>query len=166
MYYIYTVTHVSVDIEFRERKMADLIHSVLPMPRREIAYIHPDESIKKCIDLMTTLDIGALVVVDKNKQLLGIVSERDIIRTCLHQCVNLETGKVADVVYKNVTILSPNDVVEKAMQVMTNTKRRHVLIRDENGEFIAILSIGDLLYHILEDKSRIIEHLENYIHSY
>ncbi|MDR3503783.1 MAG: CBS domain-containing protein [Legionella sp.] len=147
--------------------MADLIHSVLPMPRREIAYIHPGESIRKCVDLMNSLDIGALVVVDDEKKLVGIVSERDIVRSCLHKCVNLDTGKVADVVYKNVTILSPNDVVEKAMQAMTTTKRRHILIReDEQKDFIAILSIGDLLYHILEDKSRIIEHLENYIHTY
>lgn len=146
--------------------MADLIHSVLPMPRREIIFIHPEDTIRKCIDLMTELDIGALVVVDKHNQLIGIVSERDIIRSCLHQCVNLETGKVSEVVYTEVTILSPNDVVEKAMQAMTSTKRRHILIRDEKGAFVAILSIGDLLYHILEDKSRIIEHLENYIHTY
>ena len=146
--------------------MADLIHNVLPMPRREIVYIHPDESIRKCIDLMNELDIGALVVVDKHKKLIGIVSERDIVRSCLHKCVNMETGKVADVVYKDVTILDSNDVVEKAMQAMTTTKRRHVLIRDDNKEFIAILSIGDLLYHLLDANARTIEHLENYIQTY
>ncbi|HAU2046321.1 TPA: CBS domain-containing protein, partial [Legionella pneumophila] len=78
--------------------------------------------------------------------------------------LSLETAKVSDVVYNNVTILSPHDSVEKAMQVITETKRRHVLIQEE-GELLAILSIGDLLYHVLEDKLRVIEHLENYIHS-
>lgn len=146
--------------------MADLIHNALPTPRRNIVYIHPDDSVKKSIDMMTEYDIGALVVVDNDNQLVGIVSERDIVRSCLHQCINLETGRVSDVVHKNVTILSPNDVVEKAMQAMTATKRRHVLIRDENNEFVAILSIGDLLYHLLEDKARVIEQLENYIHTY
>ncbi len=146
--------------------MADLIHNALPTPRRNIVYIHPEDSVKKSIDMMTEYDIGALVVVDNDNQLVGIVSERDIVRSCLHQCINLETGRVSDVVHKNVTILSPNDVVEKAMQAMTATKRRHVLIRDENNEFVAILSIGDLLYHLLEDKARVIEQLENYIHTY
>lgn len=146
--------------------MADLIHSVLPVPPREIVYIHPEDSIRRCVDLMNDLNIGALVVVDKEKRLIGIVSERDIVRSCLHKCVNMESGKVGDVVFKNVTVLNSNDVVEKAMQAMTTTKRRHVLIRNEQDEFIAIISIGDLLYHLLEDKSRIIEHLENYIHSY
>lgn len=146
--------------------MADLIHNVLPMPRRKIIFIHPDDSVKKSIDMMTHFDIGALVVVDNSNNLIGIVSERDIVQTCLHQCVNLETAKVSDVVHKEVTILSPNDPVEKAMQAMTETKRRHVLICDENNDFIAILSIGDLLYHLLEDKTRVIEQLENYIHTY
>lgn len=146
--------------------MADLIHNALPNPRRKIIFIHPEDSIKKSIDMMTEYDIGALVVVDNDNQLVGIVSERDIVRSCLHKCINMNTGKVADVVYKDITILSPNDAIEKAMQAITATKRRHVLIRDENNEFVAILSIGDLLYHILEDKSRVIEHLENYIHTY
>jgi CBS domain-containing protein len=149
-----------------EDEMADLIHSVLPMPKRKIMYIHPEDSVKKCINLMTELDIGALVVVDNDNQLVGIVGERDIVRSCLHKCVNLETAKVSDVVHKEVTILSPHDPVEKAMLAMTDTKRRHILIRDENNELIAIISIGDLLYHLLEDKSRVIEQLENYIHTY
>ncbi|KTD05405.1 CBS domain-containing protein [Fluoribacter gormanii] len=146
--------------------MADLIHNALPVPKRKIIFIHPEDSVRKSIDMMTEYDIGALVVVDNDNQLVGILSERDIVRSCLHKCINLDTGKVADVVHRDVTILSTNDVVEKAMQAMTATKRRHVLIRDENNEFVAILSIGDLLYHILEDKTRVIEQLENYIHTY
>lgn len=142
--------------------MAHLIYSVLPMPPRKIEYVRPDDSIKKCIDLMAELDIGALVVVDDDNNLIGIVSERDIVRSCLHKCINLETSKAADVVYTQVTILSPHDVVEKAMQAITQTKRRHILIQ-ENGELLAILSIGDLLFHLLDDKARVIEHLENYI---
>ncbi|MBL7480049.1 CBS domain-containing protein [Legionella bononiensis] len=144
--------------------MAHLIYSVLPMPPRKIVYIHPNESVKKCIDLMVDMDIGAVVVVDSENKLIGIVSERDIVRSCLHQCVDLNAGKVSDVVFTKVSILSPHDTVEKAMQVITQTKRRHLLIR-ENDEFLAILSIGDLLLHLLDDKARVIEHLEHYIHN-
>jgi CBS domain-containing protein len=142
--------------------MADLIHNVLPMPPRPIIYVMPDDSIKKCIDLMTELDIGAVVCLDDKNKLIGIVSERDIVRTCLHECIDLNTAKVLDVVYKKITILSPHDSVEDAMQAITDTKRRHILIR-ENHEFLAILSIGDLLFHILDGKARVIEHLEQYI---
>lgn len=146
-----------------ESEMAHLIYSLLPMPPRKIVYIHPHESVKRCIDLMVDHDIGAVVVVDENNQLVGIVSERDIVRSCLHRCVDLNTGRVSEIVYSNVSILSPHDTVEKAMQIITQTKRRHLLIR-ENEEFLAILSIGDLLLHLLDDKARVIEHLEQYIH--
>lgn len=145
--------------------MTELIHSVLPQPPRPIVYIHLEDSIRKCIDLMSDLDIGALVVVDNNKKLVGIVSERDIVRSCLHPGVSIEKGRVADVVFKEVTILSPHDAVERAMQAMTKTKRRHVLVRDEHQNFIAIISIGDLLFYLLDNKEKIIEHLENYIHT-
>lgn len=147
-----------------EFEMAHLIHSVLPNPPRKIVYIHPDDTVKKSIDLMNDLDIGALVVVDTENKLVGIVSERDIVRSCLHQCLDLNSAKVSEVVFTQVTILSPHDTVERAMQAITETKRRHILIC-ENGEFLAILSIGDLLYHLLDDKARVIEHLEHYIAS-
>ena len=52
--------------------------------------------------------------------------------------------------------------VDTALELVIQTKRRHVLIED-NGELIAVVSIGDLLYHILESKSRVIEQLEHYI---
>ncbi|KGP63669.1 hypothetical protein EP47_03350 [Legionella norrlandica] len=144
--------------------MAHLIHSVLPIPPRKIVFIHPEDSVRKCINLMVENDIGALVVADSDANLIGIVSERDILRSCFYKSIDLETAKALDVVYTKVTILSPHDAVEKAMQAITETKRRHVLIQ-ENGELLAILSIGDLLYHLLEDKMRVIEHLENYIHT-
>lgn len=144
--------------------MAHLIHSVLPMPPRKVVYINSNDTVKKCIDIMVELNIGALVVVDEDKKIKGIVSERDVVRSCFHKGLNPQTAKALDVVYPEVTILSSHDVVEKAMQAMTDTKRRHVLI-EENGEIIAILSIGDLLYYLLEDKAKVIEQLENYIHS-
>ena len=147
-----------------EIEMAHLIHSVLPMPPRKIIFIKPDDTVKKCIDVMAESNIGALVVLDNDDKLIGIVSERDILFSCLHKGFDIKTATAADVVYTKVTVLSPHDVVEKAMQAMTDTKRRHILIR-EKDEFIAILSIGDLLYHLLEDRAKTIEHLENYIHT-
>lgn len=143
--------------------MAHLIHSVLPRPPRKIACIQPKDTLKKCMDMMNHHNIGALVVLDDSDQLVGIISERDIL-ACLHKGGDIKTAKVSDAVFTNITILSPNDLVEKAMKAMTETRRRHILIRDQ-GELIAILSIGDLLYHLLEDNAREIEHLEHYIHS-
>ncbi|MFA5960618.1 MAG: CBS domain-containing protein [Tatlockia sp.] len=144
--------------------MANLIYSALPHPRRSIVFIPPDLSVADCINRLIEKNIGALVVQDK-ESILGIVSERDIIKACLYEGHDLHSTKARDVVYKEVSVLDLFDTVEKAMETITQTKRRHVLIT-EKGDLVAILSIGDLLYYLLEDKTRVIEQLENYIHTY
>lgn len=144
--------------------MAHLIHSVLPKPARKIVCVKADDTIKRCIDIMAEKNIGALVVVDQSEKLVGIVSERDIIHSCLHKGLDISTAKASDIVFTDITFLTPHDKVETAMQAMTETKRRHILIC-EQGKFVAILSIGDLLFHLLDDKARVIEHLEQYIHT-
>ncbi|KTC81450.1 CBS domain-containing protein [Legionella brunensis] len=145
--------------------MAHLIFSALPQPRRPISFIKSDVTVKECVKVMTDQDIGALVVRDDEKNLVGIVSERDVIRACLNRGLDPHTATAAQVAYAEVSVLDLFDPVEKAMEVITQTKRRHVLI-EERGELVAILSIGDLLFHLLEDKTRVIEQLENYIHTY
>jgi CBS domain-containing protein len=144
--------------------MASLIHSALPNPRRPIVFIEPTLSVKACVSLMTLQNIGALVVQKEDKSLLGMVTERDIVRECVHLGLDPNRATAADIAYKDVSILDVNDPVEMAMETITKTKRRHLLV-NENGELAAILSIGDVLFYILEDKSRVIEHLEKYIQS-
>ena len=144
--------------------MTNLIYSALPSPRRAIVFIEPNLSVKACVALMSTKNIGALVICGEDKSLLGMVTEREVVRNCVHRGLDPNKTTALDIAYADISILDANDPVEKAMETITNTKRRHVLIH-EDGELTAILSIGDLLFYLLEDKSRLIEHLEKYIHS-
>lgn len=143
--------------------MANLIHSIISQQKRPVVYTHPDVSVAQCVEVMVQDNIGALVVTD-DINILGILSERDVIRSLVHQGLSAETTKASDVMCAEMTLLKPSDTVEKAMEAITYTKRRHILIAEE-GNIIAIVSIGDLLFSILEDKNREIEHLQNYIHS-
>lgn len=143
--------------------MTQLIFSALPRPRRPITYIPPDLKVKDCIQLMSDKDIGALVIKEDDR-VTGMISERDIVRGCLQLSKKLDDIVAKDIAFTEISILNSNDPIEKAMQTITQTKRRHILI-EENNNLIAILSIGDLLVHLLEDKSRTIQHLENYIHN-
>lgn len=142
--------------------MSNLIYSILPNPPREIVRVHPDISIEQCVDIMIKDNIGALVVTDDDN-LLGIVSERDVIRALAQDRANVLASKASDILCAAVAVLKPSDTVETAMAIMTETKRRHVLIA-EKGKLIAILSIGDVLVSILGRNARTIEQLEHYIH--
>ena len=141
--------------------MSHLLHNILHTSRQKLETVSPDTTIAECIDIIKKKDIGALVVMD-NDDLLGILSERDIIRSAFHLGVNFDQMQAADVVFKAVSVLNEHDSVEKAMQVITETKRRHLLIK-ENGKYVAIISMGDLLFHLLDDDMRVIQHLEKYI---
>lgn len=141
--------------------MATLIHSALPRERRPITYIKPHISVAKCVEIMVDQDIGALVVHD-GKAVQGLVSERDIVRACLYAGLNPEDAQAIDITCKEVSFLNVNDPLEKAMEVIIKTRRRHVLIVDE-GALVAILSIGDVLFYLLEDRANVIEQLKNYI---
>ena len=144
--------------------MANLIYSILPEPRRPIVYIHPDVSVAQCVAIMVHDNIGALVVTD-DENILGIVSERDVVRSLVHKGLSPASTTVSDILHADIAVLSTSETVERAMEEITYTKRRYLLVA-EDGQIIALLSIGDLLFHLLEDKTRVIEQLENYIHTY
>lgn len=143
--------------------MTNLISSILPKPPRSLHYISADLSVEESIKLMVEKDIGALVV-QGNNQIIGILSERDIVRACLKKNLPLQTTSAGEICYRSFIALSSDEPIEKAMKMITSTKRRHLLVID-NDQVIDILSIGDLLFNVLEEKSRTIEHLENYIHT-
>ena len=150
--------------------MSKLLFDILPKEKRELIFVYPDVKVSQCCELMSQHDIGALLVIDElnvigEMNLVGIVSERDIVRRCL--CTGLDSRKTVarDIAFADVTILTLHDTIETAMKAMTETRRRHILIKDKD-EIMSILSIGDILYHLLEDKAHVIEQLENYIHTY
>jgi CBS domain-containing protein len=144
--------------------MANTIYSALHQPRRPIVYIEPTLSVKACVALMAKQNIGALVVVNEDGSLVGMVTEREVVRNCVHQGLDPNHSVARDIAYTQVSVLNIDEPLEHAMEVITKTKRRHILIQ-EKGELVAVLSIGDLLFNSLDDKTRVIEHLENYIHS-
>lgn len=143
--------------------MADILAAVLPKPRREVIYVQPDVNVLQCCDLMVSHNIGALVVWDE-ANIEGIVSERDLIRNCLFRRCNAEEVKISDVMCSNFSILPIDATLEQAISTITSTKRRHILV-EEDGIVVAILSQGDILFHMLQVSQHTVDQLERYIYS-
>tara|TARA_Y100000588_G_C14200386_1_gene902185 strand:- start:730 stop:1170 length:441 start_codon:yes stop_codon:yes gene_type:complete len=144
--------------------MSRLIRSILPSPPRTIVSIFPDIEIKQAVEIMIRDNIGALVVADESGEYLGILSERDIIRTVVHQSLDPSHAKVLDAMCSAISVMDISEPVEKAMEVITATRRHHILVKDTD-KIVAVLSIGDILLNLLESKSKTIEHLERYINA-
>lgn len=143
--------------------MSRILRSLIPEPRRSIVRVYPDVGIQQGVSLMVQENIGALVVADE-ENFWGILSERDVIRGVLYQKLPPETTKVSDVLCADVTILNSSDPIEMAMEAMTRTKRRHILVK-EDETIVAIVSIGDILYDLIDDRTEVIEQLKHYIYS-
>lgn len=143
--------------------MANLIYSALPLPRRPIATIDSDATVAESVRRMLKDKIGALVIM-KGDKVVGMVTERDIVRHSIDPDFDIHRVRLRDIACEPVSVMDITDPVEAAMETITRTKRRYVLV-EENNKLVAVLSIGDLLYHLLDDKARVIQHLENYITS-
>jgi CBS domain-containing protein len=127
----------------------------------EVVTIDVSQSIHDAICKLNEHGIGALIVTGEGEEIVGIITERDILRMCGDLCVRLnclptqeETScpsLVQDAMTKDLVIGVPDDDPNYIMGVMTKNHIRHLPILDE-GSLVGIISIGDLVNAHLEEK--------------
>jgi CBS domain-containing protein len=118
------------------------VHDILTSKgSAEVFTIAPDATVRELLDVLAEHDIGALVVSDDGTAMLGIVSERDIVRK-LRDVPNARDAAVADIMTTDVRVCSPGDAFADLMAVMTEHRVRHVPVLDD-GRLVGVLSIGD-----------------------
>jgi CBS domain-containing protein len=141
--------------------MATIKH-VLIQKGREVCSIHPDAPVIEALRIMAKHNIGALVVTE-GVHLVGIVTERDYARKIvLRGRTSLETP-VREIMSTKVICARLDQRVEECMAIMTAKALRHLPVL-EHKRIIGIVSIGDLVKSVIDDKQFIIEQLEHYIH--
>jgi CBS domain-containing protein len=130
---------------------------------RALRAIEPEAPVLDAIRLMAEHHIGALVVM-RQDELLGIVSERDYARKVILLGRSSAHTPVREIMTSPVITMSPLNTLEECMRVVTQQRVRYLPVI-ENGRVIGILSLGDLIKAVIEEQQRTIEQLENYIHS-
>ena len=125
------------------------IESILRRKGTNVTTIAPEASIKRAADLLRAKSIGALVVTSENA-VLGLISEREIVHAFSRYGETAGSMYVKDIMKYGVTAVSPDDSVNRVMNLMTHHRVRHMpVIRD--GKLAGIVSIGDVVKHRLED---------------
>jgi CBS domain-containing protein len=103
-----------------------------------------------------------VLVLDEEKGLVGIMSERDYARKIiLRERASRETP-VREIMTEDVIYVRPGQTVEECMALMTDKRIRHLPVM-EDGELIGVISIGDVVKAIISEQEFIIEQLVNYI---
>jgi len=125
------------------------IETILRAKGTEVTTIAPEASIKRAADWLCAKNIGALVVTRENA-VLGLVSEREIVHAFSRYGETAGSMTVKEIMKYGVTTVSPDDSVNRVMNLMTHHRVRHMpVLRD--GKLAGIISIGDVVKYRLED---------------
>jgi CBS domain-containing protein len=120
------------------------IATILNGKGRSVISISPDVSLQAAATHLTELKVGALVALDADGKLAGILSERDIVRQCAQHGSLAMQQKVQDAMTKDVVTAKPTDGIDSAMARMTGRRIRHLPIV-EGDSLVGVVSIGDLV---------------------
>lgn len=127
-----------------------------------LATTAPSATVAELIDLLARFNVGALPVVDDEQQLVGIVSERDVVRRLHERGNDLLGTTVGEIMSAEVVTCSPRDRAADLARIMTDRRIRHLPVCDERG-LIGIVSIGDLVKMRIDQLEREREQLASYI---
>ncbi len=137
------------------------VQEILAKKGSDVVSMVADESVLNAARLMNERGIGG-VVVTEGEQVVGIFTERDILRRVVAEQRDPATTKVREVMTTPVVTCRPDTSFDTCRAVMTEKKIRHLPVVDEGG-LCGIVTIGDLLAFQVKKQAYTIQHLNNYL---
>ena len=128
-----------------------------------IVSVRPDTPVMDLVAMITSRRIGAVLVLDGDGQLAGIVSERDVVKALAKQGTGIAALHAGDIMTRTVTTVTPQTTVNEAMELMDRGYFRHLPVLDK-GELLGIISVRDVVRAQIERHVEETEGLRSYIH--
>ena len=125
------------------------IESILRRKGTEVTTIAPEASTKSAVDWLRAKNIGALVVASGNA-VLGLISEREIVHAFSRYGEAAASMPVKEIMQYGVTTVSPDESVNRVMNLMTRHRVRHMPVL-RGGNLAGIVSIGDVVKYRMEE---------------
>ena len=139
------------------------VKDVLATKGSKVCLVKSKDSIRQAVSVLVAEKIGAALVHDDDGDIVGILTERDIMRAFHEYGRKLEDTPVNKVMTRRVIIGTPDDDLEYIKNIMTHNRIRHVPIV-ENEQLQGIISIGDVVKAQLDDSRAQIKYLQDYLH--
>ena len=137
------------------------INQILEKKGKRVISIGPEASAFVAVEKMIENSVGSLLVM-QGEQVVGIVTERDFLRRVPLQGKRPRETSVAEIMTKNIVCVDPEYSVEECMAIMTERRFRHLPVIDQ-GKLAGIISIGDLVKQVSQEKETHIKYLTDYI---
>ena len=136
---------------------------VRKLAERDCYSLGENDTLKTTSEALAKNNLGAMPIIDSSGKVIGIISERDIARK-IHQENFSNNELVTNIMTKKIISCDLNISVTELMETMTGKKIRHMLIMN-NDELKGIVSIGDVVNHLIENYKEENENLRNYINN-
>lgn len=138
------------------------ISDVLNRKGVNVLTINSSASVFDAIALMSDANIGA-VVIEEGGEAAGIFTERDYMRKIVLKGRSSRETQVKDVMSSPLITIEPSESSQVGMETMTECRCRHLVVMDEDNNMIGIVSLGDLVKFMLQEKEAEVEQLSQYI---
>ena len=137
------------------------IETILNQKSGEIWSVSPDATVYDAVKEMADKNVGALVVMEDEK-LVGIISERDYTRKVMLRGKRSRETSVREIMSTDLKTVEPKEGVDDCLRFMTEKRVRHLPVVFE-GKLHGVISIGDLVKHVISVQNATLDHLEAYI---
>jgi len=135
--------------------------NLLDSKGRDVLTVDPDTSVREAIEKMEDISAGTAVVMEGGA-VVGMVSERDVIRKVVLRGQKIDKVKVRELMSTDLTTITPETSLDDCMQLITEKRIRHLPVLC-NGSLCGIVSIGDVVKYLIVEKDFKIKNLEAYI---
>ena len=140
------------------------VRHLLESKQIDVVSIAPEAPVIDALRLMADHGVGAVLVMEDGRKLVGILSERDYARKVVLLGRTSANTPVSEIMSHQVVCGRLGDTVDECMQVMTDKRIRHLPIV-EHKEVVGIVSIGDLVKAVIDAQQAELKHLQDYIAS-
>jgi CBS domain-containing protein len=137
------------------------VESILKTKGRQVWSVAPQSTVLDALRMMAEHEIGAVLVL-QNKELLGIITERDYARKVVLAGRSSKDAKVSEVMTTNMVCVAPERSVDECMALMTDKRLRHLPVLKDR-RVVGLISIGDLVKSKIDDQEFTIAQLQSYI---
>ena len=139
------------------------IATVLRQKGADVISVTPETPLAEAVRLIASRRIGAVVVLDRGGHVVGILSERDVVRVVAERAAGIRGLAVEDLMTREVVMVGPETPVEAAMEIMDEGYFRHLPVVDAEGGLLGLVSVRDLVRHRLAQQQDAVESLTAYV---
>ena len=111
----------------------------------------PEDSVRSALDVMCEKNIGSIVVIDQDRKVVGIVTERDMMRRVLGKDRNPSNTKLSEIMTTDIKSAHESDHLVDWMHAMSDERFRHLPIVDDDERLVTMMSQGDFVAHTFPD---------------